>query len=59
MIPWITSVYLSVFFYIEPDDHDALDHFSLSICVFYIKPDDHDTLDQFSVSISVFLHKTW
>ena len=34
MMPWITSVYLSVSFYIEPDDHDALDHFSVSISVF-------------------------
>ena len=34
MMPWITSVYLSVFFYIKPGDHDALDHFSVSISVF-------------------------
>ena len=37
MMPWITSVYLSVFFYIKPDDHDALDQFSVSISVFLHK----------------------
>ena len=37
MMPWITSVYLSVFFYIKPGDHDALDQFSVSICVFLHK----------------------
>ena len=37
MMPWISSVYLSVFFYIKPGDHDALDQFSVSISVFLHK----------------------